>query len=334
MSKKGLIHTKNNTKKRAGKVQQKKTTEVALVAVPQQEEKRYKNCDIFMFGKEMNQSEKDMMRELRDIFERTTSKYTRIGIESANAYALIVKGYHENRIVIKIPRKKDGTVDSLKYEYIAGCHIRKTLCKDLPNFMKVYGYIHKFNDEYLILQRVLPGITLRELVCAPAQQSNMYNSIRSPFLNSLVLQTLCALQVAQNKIDFVHYDLHFGNILIKDEPKKNNVICYKYFDRRGKNHTVRVPVYNNQIAVIIDYGRTHTTKAADFLYKNDDCFQPYKFLLKPKYNCLDIRLFNQIYDTRRFCSILQKYVSDFDFDVTEISEPHDAIKYVLMFGKK
>ena len=82
-----------------------------------------------MFAKEMNQNEKDMMRELRDIFERTTGKYTRIGIESANAYALIVKGYRENRIVIKIPRKKDGTDDSLKYEYIAECYIRKHYAK-------------------------------------------------------------------------------------------------------------------------------------------------------------------------------------------------------------
>lgn len=302
-------------------------------------EKRYKNCEIFMCGGDINRDEKDLMTELRNIFERSTSKYTRIGVESSNAYALIVKGYRENRIVIKIPRKKDGTVDSLRYEYVAGCHIRKTLCKMLPNFMKVYGYVHKHNDEYLILQRVLPGTSLRELVCSPPQASSSsslseYKTMFSPVLQSLVLQVLCSLQVAQNEIGFVHYDLHFGNVLVKRDTNVGQSILYRYVDRRGKNHNMKIPVLRGQIAVIIDYGRTRTDESSKFLYENDQFFKPYKFLLKPKYNRIDIRQFNGVYDAKRFCSILQKYVPDFDYDITEIREPHDAIKHVLTSYKR
>ena len=308
-------------------VMRKKETEKPV------QEKRYKNCDIFMYDGNITKNERELMQQLKNIFERSTSRYTRIGVELSNAYALIIKGYRENRIVIKIPRKKDGTVDSLKYEYIAGCHIRKTLCKHLPNFMKVYGYVHKHDDEYLILQRVLPGLSLRELVCTPDMYTE-YKSIHSPILCSLVLQVLCALQIAQNTIQFVHYDLHFGNIVIKKDPKCAPVIVYRYNDRRNKKHVIRVPVYHNTIAVIIDYGRSHTSEGSMFLYNNDCYFKPYKFLLKPKYNNVDIRSFNSAYDTKRFCSILQKYISDVEYDVSEFLEPHDAIKYFLKFKNR
>ena len=100
-----------------------------------------KNCEIFMC--DMNEEidgkkEKKLMRELEQIFQNTKSvNKTKIGAESMNAYALILNGYHDNRIVIKIPRKKDGSVDSLKYEYSVGCHIRKSLCKCMDTYIKI-----------------------------------------------------------------------------------------------------------------------------------------------------------------------------------------------------
>lgn len=290
---------------------------------------KHKNCEIFMCQTDgtLNAQDRTMMKELHDIFSRSSSRYTRIGVESHNAYALIVKGYKENRIVIKIPRKKDGTVDSLKYEYITGCDVRKQLCRVLPNFMKVYGYVHKNDDEYLILQRILPGTSFRELICDPDAKTE-YRSIYSPFLQSLVLQTLAALQVAQERIGFVHYDLHFGNIVIKKVPRRTFSLVYKYKDRFGKKKVTRVPVYNGHVAVIIDFGRSRTHQASQFLYDNDEFFKPYRFLLKPKYNRTDIRTFDPIYDAKRFCSILTKYVHDFDYDANDINEPHDVIRYI------
>ena len=280
-----------------------------------------------------NAEEETILDELRKIFERTSttsrsSRFTQIGVDSHNAFALIVKGYRENRIVIKVPRRKNGTVDSLRYEYITGCHIRKTMCKLLPNFMKAYGYVHKYDDEYLILQRVLPGTSFRELIGPTGPKE--YRTMRSPILQSLVLQTLCALQMAQGMIGFVHYDLHFGNVLVKHDTSVGSSITYTYFDRKKKKRTVLVPVYSGLVSVIIDYGRARTDESAKHLYANKQLFRPYKFLLKAKHRSVDIREFDSAVDTRRFCSILTKH-SDFEYEdgITEILEPHDVIKYIL-----
>ena len=301
-----------------------------------------KNCEIFMCNmkeKIDGKNEEQLMKELEEIFRKTTSvSKKRIGDDSFNAFALILNGYHENRVVIKIPKKRDGSVDSLKYEYSMGCHLRKTLCKMLPNFMKVYGYIHKNDNEYLILQRIMPGKTLRELVKEnPLPQ---FKSIRCKELMSIVLQTLCSIQVAQNVVDFTHYDLHFGNIVIREDDNSPKEIKYTYHDRKNVTHTVTVPIYDNRIAVIIDYGRTHTLKSPKCFTKNPECFNLYKFLIDKKRmpNIVDIRTFCSQYDTKRFCKILDSYINnqkDFNYEFYEdLSEPHDVIKRLIKLSNK
>ena len=57
-----------------------------------------------------------ILKDIEKIFENS-SKLEVIGEKSNNAYSLLVNGYKEKRIVIKIPRKKDEKVDSLRYEY-------------------------------------------------------------------------------------------------------------------------------------------------------------------------------------------------------------------------
>ena len=297
-----------------------------------------KNCVVLMngFGKATHVDK--VMRNLEQIFvnssivnkNNTITKNTK---NIKNPITLIKEGYKDNRIVIKRPKRNDGSVDSLHYEYIIGCHVRKSLCKMLPNFMKVYGYINKDNDEYLLLQRIKPGTTLRELVKdKPVPE---FSSIRSMDLLSIVLQILCALQVAQNVIDFVHYDLHFGNIIIKEDKDSPQNIIYTYNDKHNTKHQLKIPVYKNRIGVIIDYGRAHTSKSEDFFNKNEQCFEPYKFLLDKKRipNTVDIRTFDGIYDTKRFCKILDTYLDDpdsFSEDLyMNIEEPHDVIKKLI-----
>jgi hypothetical protein len=294
-------------------------------------DKRNKNCDVFVCeGNRKNKTDIALIKDIETIFfdsNAVSDKLTkRIGIDSHNAYAMVVKGYEEKKIVIKRPRKTDGTVDSIKYEYIVGCHIRKTVCKVLPNFLKIYGYLHKKPNEFLVIQRICPGTTLRELVCLPDSPAN-YKSMFDPKLKSIVLQVLSAIQVAQNMIQFTHYDLHFGNILIKHD-NNTQKIKYNYKDRFDQEHRITVPVFG-ETAVVIDFGRSRTDISSLALYKNRNLFSPYEFLLKKKYNSIDIRKFNRSYDAKRFCTILAKYVDDFHIDISEIFEPHDAISYIL-----
>ena len=94
-------------------------------------------------------------------------------------------------------------------------------------------------------------------------------------------------------------------------------------------------MYKNRIGVIIDYGRAHTSKSEDFFLKNEQCFEPYKFLLDKKRipNTVDIRKFDGIYDTKRFCKILDTYLDDPESFSEEyyydIHEPHDVIKKLV-----
>lgn len=299
-----------------------------------QNEKRYKNCEILVCGsKETSpEEEKRAFEEMRKIFKKCSvsspCETVKIGERSRNAYATVLKGYNNSKLVIKRPRKTDGTVDSVRYEYVVGCDLRRTVCKIAgasENFMKVYGYVHQGTSEYLIIERILPGYTLRELVCTRTTNP----SIRDETLWSLVLQTLCALQVAQNQVNFTHYDLHFGNVLVREsKPGASKWLNYSYLDKRDRRHSVYVPVFD-KVAVIIDYGRSRTNDSAKFLYDNEEHFRPYRFLMKRKFNYCDIRTFDKAYDTRRFCSILMKYVKDFRIDVQKLNEPHDAVKKIL-----
>ena len=78
--------------------------------------------------------------------------------------------------------------------------------------------------------------TLRELVKEnPLPQ---FKSIRCKELMSIVLQTLCSIQVAQNVVDFTHYDLHFGNIVIREDDNSPKEIKYTYHDRKNITYTV------------------------------------------------------------------------------------------------
>ena len=146
-----------------------------------------KNCDVLINGFGKAHHVDKVMRNLEQIF--VNSSVVNKNIKNIqNPIKVIKKGYKDNRIVIKRPKRNDGSVDSLHYEYVVGCHIRKSLCKMLPNFMKVYGYINKENDEYLLLQRIKPGTTLRELV--KDKPLPEFSSINSMELLSIVLQIL------------------------------------------------------------------------------------------------------------------------------------------------
>ena len=284
-----------------------------------------KNCEIYMYNKNTGllNSELKLMNELKNIFKN----------KNDTIYGSIYNGYKDDRVVIKTPKKKDGSVDSLKYEYTMGCQIRKHLCDRIPNFMKVLGYIKKEKQEYLIVERIIPANTLRELI--KEKPDINYCSIKSKQLLSIVLQILCSVQMAQNVLDFVHYDLHFGNIVITQDKNAPENLVYKYNDRNKKPHSVTVPVIDKNIAVIIDYGRVHTLKSEKFFFQNPECFQPYKFLTDKKRmsNIVDIRKFDSIYDIKRFCRILETYLNrpkEFSGNIyNDIREPHDLIKRII-----
>lgn len=167
-------------------------------------------------------------------------------------------------VVIKTPRKSDA--DALGYEYLMGRRLNQ-LRRYMPHFsmtmlwFKCTGEnngstplctgIPRGMRDFLVVERVEPGTMFASLVGLSPEE-----------WLSIVLQVLCALQIAQDRLEFTHYDLHDGNVLIEEMPRSavNPVFVYQIGARR-----VVVPVVRRRCPVIIDYGRAHMRRDPAFL---------------------------------------------------------------------
>lgn len=178
--------------------------------------------------------------------------------ESTQGYALL-SGFREKKdlFIIKTTRNTIDNDNSL-YEYFIGTYGINGLRKYIPNFCYTFGMFRcepldiKSNSDiadklckntggrnYVIYEKI-PGETLQDVII---------NDDVSKYLFSYILQLYLALQVAYEKIGFVHYDLHPGNVMIR---KLKTPIELDY-DIGGVTYRVKT----DAIATIIDYGFSH-----------------------------------------------------------------------------
>jgi len=150
----------------------------------------------------------------------------------------------------------DSISDSIHYEFQIMKQIN-TILHLVPNFPTCLMYLKCDSDdpykklcdstgnprEY-ILQEKVDGIMIHEFV-EKTQSEYMWLSI--------LLQILVALQVAQDYIEFTHYDLHSSNFLIRSIESPYNVIMQVELKSGEK---INIPTFNF-IPVIIDFGRAH-----------------------------------------------------------------------------
>ena len=124
--------------------------------------------------------------------------------------------------------------------FIATRVINKLICH-IPNFMYVFG-LYENDNEISVISEYIVGKTLFEYI----------NSIEFNFREFLLilLQLSLALEVAQNKCGFVHYDLTPWNIILKRLPRLET-LEYSI----GPNKIISVNTHI--IPVIIDYGKSH-----------------------------------------------------------------------------
>jgi hypothetical protein len=163
-----------------------------------------------------------------------------------------------NEFILKTNRNSKDNSDIL-YEYFIGTYGLNQLRKIIPNFCYTLGIFkcnplavektervklpiemckRKGNRYYVIYERI-PGKTLSDLL--PSLTAKQFVS----YLTQIVL----SLQIAYEKIGFVHYDLHPGNIIIRplDSPQ---TLEYKL---SGSIYRVET----DAIATFIDYGYSH-----------------------------------------------------------------------------
>lgn len=164
-------------------------------------------------------------------------------------------------IILKIDRK--STEKNSYREYFITLTQLNNLRYYLPNFMMTYGqfkcikpsvstekiYFKKMCQpkgnyvNYTLYERIV-GISLETYLTS-------YKLKYETFINCFV-QLLFALEKAQEKCGFTHFDLHYDNIILKESDiSEYDVYC------NGVKYTVEIDDY---IPVIIDYGHACVKK--------------------------------------------------------------------------
>lgn len=198
-----------------------------------------------------------------------------ISDKTAYSKAYIAKYNNKISIVIKEALKQHGNI-ALAHEGFVGLYAINNLREFIPNFMYTYGLVnenkfinykqddHKFNIAYSYMNindnkaKNYNDNKLHLVVEAidnATALGDMFTTIDYETFLPLFMQILYALETAQYKYRFTHYDLHSYNVLINDR-KKDDTMSYILYNRpNGKLKYVPA----SKIATIIDFGFTHVT---------------------------------------------------------------------------
>jgi len=248
-----------------------------------------------------------------------------IGKESVNGVAMSVSLKDEMDVfVLKIPKNSDDN-EVNRHELAVGIYGTNSLREFVPNFSYLYGGFvnsapsidirnhfswNNSNDkqdkqfQYIVYENINESITFYEYIetCSLDQFFNNY------------LQIILALNIANKKIDFTHYDLHGNNVLIRNLNSTKN-IQYSVFDEK---FYLKV----DTVATIIDYGSSF------FRYKGIGYGSPVSVLMN-KYFIFDYRSnpYHDVYNLLRSCAIYAIRIER--FDILELCK-----KMFLFFHKK
>nr|QBK90684.1 MAG: protein kinase [Pithovirus LCPAC104] len=191
-----------------------------------------------------------------------------INVESLEGYVFNV-GLEEIKNVFVIKTPKEDKQD-LTHELFIGLNINK-LRKNIPNFVYTFGGFfcsklfsedsnvlgwcntEKNSTDFIITEFIYPNVTLR----------NFLKTCSFDDFLAIYLQILYALDFANKKLDFTHYDLHDQNVLIKT---LDEYVYIPYTTERGLEY-----INTNKIAVIIDFGFSH-------IKYNDKSFGVYDYI--------------------------------------------------------
>lgn len=119
-----------------------------------------------------------------------------------------------------------------KREAIAGLECINSILEDYPFFVKTLLFWYRKSGPYIMTEFV-PGTTLKNILPQMELQDFLY----------ILLQLCIGLEVAQDKFEFCHYDLHCDNIIVQKQ--KITRVLFDQYDCTFLN-TLR--------PIIIDFG--------------------------------------------------------------------------------
>lgn len=161
----------------------------------------------------------------------------------------------DNFLIFKSPKSSS---DSIRHEVVVGLLFLNNLRNPfdsngknygivngkkygmpIPNFSMIYGILEDKSLNFSIQENINPSISFRDFckTCS-SEEFIMY-----------YLQAMLALREANLRYNFTHYDLHPGNLLLRDT--SDNYI--PYYTSRGKEYIK----CNGKIITFIDYGSSY-----------------------------------------------------------------------------
>ena len=143
-------------------------------------------------------------------------------------------------VVVKTSYK----LECLIYEFLVGEQVNSLHSKNFPETLGIYLLPNK--DRIKPYEEYIPHLLL-EYVQGKTLDNYIHMSENSLLL--VFYQLICILQLAQEQIEFTHYDLHSGNIIIE---KSHIPVTLEYNLKRGKKI-----LKTKTIVHIIDFGYSH-----------------------------------------------------------------------------
>ena len=151
------------------------------------------------------------------------------------------------RDAIVLKQSKRDNDNEIIHEFFVALVALNRLRELIPNFMYIYGTFHcgdpkegkGWCDQKTENQKTF---LICEKISGKLLPNSLFNCNIEQFL-SYLLQIVGALQIAEEQFSFTHYDLHGGNIILRD-----HTLPYFYIKYQD------IFIKTDKIATIIDYG--------------------------------------------------------------------------------
>jgi hypothetical protein len=198
-------------------------------------------------------------------------KLRRIGEPSIEGYAFLTSFEGKSEIfVMKVPVNPAN--DYLLHEATIGMYVSSTMRRLVPNFMYVYGYStcsppgldngkvvtwcssQNTKVSYLITENIFDATTFADFVTKPG--INYQDVIK------VLMQVINALNLASKKMKYTHYDLHGGNVLVRNF---KTPVAVPYY---GTGSTILGYIMTQYVPYIIDYGYSRADISGISIFKN------------------------------------------------------------------
>jgi len=182
----------------------------------------------------------------------------------------------------------NNTKDDLVLEFQLGTCINN-LRPYLNHFTFTYGIIRNSTGNLSLIMENVNNVGIFEDLIYENR-----STVDSVLFYSLIFQVMMALQIAQDKFQFIHGDLHTGNVLLETidccNVSKNEIVLYNYF---YNNQEFEIPVQYN--CKIIDLGRSRVNQTCleNNNYLNLTVKRPFTLVERKKNN---VTYFEKNYD--------------------------------------